>query len=247
MSCCTFCEMPRHNIRNCRHHGIAFVLMKLRCKHWKSLHRQDLSIIFRWLTNQDVSTLRVICIHKYKTSPKTMAKHKLVAIVMHLEFCRIVEKGDSFWMCDLPEDFDTFTFDCNNASEHAILIMNINTYQPPSDELRFKSNEDLADILMRLINDYRQSTHVNRRTRFRARINYVEIETDESREEECSICYDKITNLAILNCKHGFCCACIETHIRCTAIATVNCPLCRGEIESITAVQNGNESLISIL
>jgi hypothetical protein len=246
MTYCTFCDNGGHNIRGCVSNGVPFALMKLRCKHWKSIKNNDLSIVFRWLSHQEVSTLRVICIHKYRIFPKTMSKTRLVAIVMHLEFCRIVEEEDAFWRCDLPEGFAISTFDCNNEREQALIIVNINTYQPPDENLRFKSNDDLVDILMGLISEYRQSVTTNRRTRYRARIKYVEIPLVGD-AKECAICYDDSTNLARLGCQHEFCCGCIEMHIRATPIATVNCPLCRGEIESLSAAKEENESLISIL
>ena len=247
MPCCTFCQEEGHNIRNCQNNAVAFVLMKLRCKHWKSIENKDLSIMFSWLTHQMVSVLRIFCIHKYKIFPKTMSKPKLVAIIMHLEFHRIVEEADSFWRCNLPTDFAMSTFDCNNVHEQALIIVNINTYQPSDDTLRFKSNDDLVDILMRLIIEYRQSVTENRHTRYRARIDYKEIPAMEEEQKECAICYEETTNLARLGCNHEFCCACIETHIRGTKFAIANCPLCRGEIESLSAVKHGNNSLISIL
>lgn len=251
MTCCAFCGISGHNIRGCNSHGVAFALMKLRGKHWKSIRKLDLNITFAWLRNQPVPVLRVICIHKYKTFPKTNCKIKLVAILMHLEFYHVVDEADIFWRYHLPPGYENSTFDCDNVHEKALLIVNINTYQPSNDDLRFKSNEDLGDILMNLITEYRQTTVFNRRTRYRTRIDYLELSNDveeqEEEEKECSICYDKIINIAKLGCNHEFCCACIEMHIRGTRIAIVNCPLCRGEIGSVSAVRNGNSSLISIL
>ena len=247
MSCCTFCEEPGHNIRNCNSNAVSFALMKVRCKHWKSIQKKDLSIIFRWLTYQGVPTLRIICIHKYKIFPKTMSKMKLIAIVMHLEFHRIVEEEDSFWRCDLPDDFESCAFDCNNVEEKALLIVNINIYQPPCADLHFKCNDDLVEILMHLISNYKTSTvPADRHNLYRSRINYKEIPAMEQ-EKECAICYESKMNLARLGCQHEFCCACVERHIRGNRHVMVNCPLCRGEIENLSAVRDGNDSLISIL
>ena len=248
MPSCTFCEEHGHNIRNCQNKAVSFALMKVRCKHWVSIQKKDLSIIFRWLTNQGVPTLRIICIHKYRISPKTMSKSKLIAIIMHLEFHQVVEEEDSFWRADLPCEFNSSVFDCNNAQEKALLIVNINVYQAPCEDLLFKSNDDLVEILMHLISDYKASTiSSNRHNLYRARINYKEVPSMEEEEKECAICYEDTTNLARLGCNHEFCCACIETHIRGSRHATVNCPMCRGEIESLSAVKHGNSSLISIL
>ena len=250
---CTFCGDVGHNITNCPNHGIEFSLMKLRCKTWKSLQKKDLSIVFSWLYSQDVSLLRVICIHKYHIFPKSRSKKCLVAIVMHLEFYRIMDYADeSFWICDLPKGFSaSSTFDCNNERERSLLIVNINIYKQPEDEefLMCMPNDVLGDILMNLITEYRKQTPVaDRHVKYRARIDYIELKEKAVEVVECSICYENIGNMvARLGCNHEFCCGCIEKHIRCTKLAIVYCPLCRGEITSVSAFLDGNQSFISIL
>ena len=196
--------------------------------------------------------LRLFITHKYKVFPKTVSKVKLVAIVMHFEFGRIVDEKDACWRCMIPDGCPTIAFECDdNANEKAVIIVNINTYQAPVEDLQYKSNDDLAEILMLLIREYRTNTREDRRTKYRARINYIVANDDGANDDvgECCICYNNMTSttIASLGCGHAFCCGCIEKHIRCTKEATVNCPMCRGEIESVMSVRDGNASLISIL
>lgn len=247
---CNFCGESNHNIRYCTHRGIEFALLKLRCKVWESLNKNNTLILYKWLTKNTVSTLRIICIHKYNTFPKTRSVTKLAAIVMHLEFHRIIEEEDAFWMIHLPDGFSVGAFDCNNVRERGILIMNINVYSATIDPtLIFKSNEDLGDILMRLISEYKK-THrsSDRHVPIRTRIDYIELQDIGESTNECAICYDEMgTNIARLGCNHEFCCGCIERHVRCTKTPIVNCPMCRGEVMSISALRDGNDALVSIL
>jgi hypothetical protein len=159
---------------------------------------------------------------------------------------------ESFWICDLPKGFSaSSTFDCNNERERSLLIVNINIYKQPEDEefLMCMPNDVLGDILMNLITEYRKQTPVaDRHVKYRARIDYIELKENISEVVECSICYENIGNMvARLGCNHEFCCGCIEKHIRCTKLAIVYCPLCRGEITSVSAFLDGNQSFISIL
>jgi hypothetical protein len=183
-----------------------------------------------------------------------MSKVKLVAIVMHFEFG---DEKDAFWRCMIPDGCPATALECDdNASEKAVIIVNINTYQAPVEDLQYKNNDDLINILMLLIREYRTTTHEDRRTKYRARINYIVANDDANDDEdgvndlgECCICYDNLRSITVarLGCGHAFCCGCIEKHIRCTKEATVNCPMCRGEIISVMSVRHGNASLISIL
>lgn len=263
---CSFCGGVGHNIRYCKHNSISFALMKLRCNSWRSINKDDLFILFNWLSKLEVCILRLFVTRKYNVFPKTMSRVKLVAIIMHLELGRLVEEEDAFWSGMIPDDCPTTAFDCDDASEKAVIIVNINTYQPPVEDLQYKKNDDLVDILMLLIREYRTTTLENRRTKYRVRINYIEDkgeDKEDKREEddkgedggvnedvgECCICYDNLRSITVarLGCGHAFCCGCIEKHIRCTKQATVNCPMCRGEIKSVMSVCAGNASLISIL
>lgn len=246
---CVFCGVSGHNVRSCSHRGVSFALMKLRCKSWKSLQHDDLFISFNWINKQYVETLRIICIHKYKISPKTTSKIKLVAIIMQLEFGNIFQASDAFWKCNLPNDFGAFAIDCDNIQEKKLLIANINRYQAPEHDLTFMTNANLVGILMNLITEYRQTHPTNRHALYRPRIDYVEVIDNDAIDNECIICYDGIdsSKIARLGCSHMFCCNCIESHIRCAKNTNITCPLCNGEIVSISAVRNGNDSLVSIL
>jgi hypothetical protein len=219
------------------------------------LNKGELSILFNWLSKLEICVLRLFITHKYKVFPKTMSKVKLVAIVMHFEFGRIVDEKDAFWRSMIPEGCPTTVRDYEDASEKAVIIVNINTYQAPVEDLQYKSNDDLVDILMLLIREYRTTTREDRRTKYRARINYI-VGNDDANDGgvkedvgECCICYNIMTPITVarLGCGHAFCCTCIEKHIRCTKEATVNCPMCRGEIKSLMTVRDGSASLISIL
>lgn len=244
---CSFCEVSGHNIRNCSDIAIGYVLLQVRCKQWKSINQADLTVLWRWLHRQQVSTLRVILIHKYHTFPKTMSKIKLIAIIMDLEFDDIIE--GAFWRVHLPTDFVRTGTDSNNQQEMDMLFINIVEYQTITNDQYLMTNAELVCILMPLIATARDVRRANRLSQARKRITYVPQVKDEVMTVfECSICYEEVggPKTARLGCNHSFCCGCIETHIRGKTIA-VRCPLCRGEIDTVSMCVDGNESLMSIL
>ena len=48
-------------------------------------------------------------------------------------------------------------------------------------------------------------------------------------EDECSICYDEISNMKINKCEHKFCECCIKKWL---TKSRSNCPTCRIEIKN---------------
>jgi hypothetical protein len=242
--------MAGHNIRNCTNISIGYTLLQVRCKQWNSISQMDLSVLWLWLHRQEIPTLRVILIHKYNTFPKTMSKIKLISIIMDLEFGDI--GNGAFWRVYLPIGFTRTATDTNNKQESEILIINIVEYQDLTPEMCFMSNAGLVNILMPLYIAARDARRAVRLSQRRKRINYVIPEVKEEGVEdsvfECSICYEDVDGprTVKLGCNHKFCCGCIETHISGKTTA-ITCPLCRGEILSVSMCAVGNESLMSVL
>lgn len=250
MPCC-ICKLSGHNIRQCQDPTITFKLMKLRCKNWKSINTSDLWTTYNWLNSQPTTILRAILIHKYRYSSKTDAKRKLCAIIMELEF-KNINLENAFWRVYLPAGF-TQLFPIDNVKETDLLIANILPYQPNAD-LTGLTNNGLIHILMPLIMEHLQAQDPlnNHRAQYRNRIRHVEKTVNVRIEEEpfeCSVCYEEVQNAKIvkLGCNHEFCTSCIGTHIGQTKTAAVLCPLCRGEITTISVCSNGNEALVCIL
>jgi len=247
---CSFCEVSGHNIRNCSDIAIGYVLLQVRCKQWKSINQADLTVLWRWLHRQPVATLRVILIHKYNTFPKTMSKIKLIAIIMDLEFDEVVE--GAFWRVHLPTGFVRTGSDANNRQEMDMLFINIAEYQSITNDQYLMTNAELVCVLMPLYITTRDARRANRLLiPARKRIAYVAPPIKaECVDElfECSICYEEVggSKTARLGCNHSFCCGCIETHIRGKTMG-VRCPLCRGEIDTVSMCADGNESLMSVL
>jgi hypothetical protein len=247
---CSFCEVSGHNIRNCTNIAVGYTLMQVRCKHWKSINQADLTVLWRWLHRQPVPTLRVILIHKYNTFPKTMSKIKLIAIIMDLEFDDVVD--GAFWRVHLPTGFVRTGSDSNNRQETDILFINIAEYQLITNDQYLMSNAELVSVLMPLYIVARNARRANRLLfQVRKRITYVAPPIKAECEDElfeCSICYEDVggPKTVSLGCNHKFCCECIEMHIRGKETAA-RCPLCRGEIDTVSMCADGNESLMSVL
>ena len=244
---CTFCKLMGHNIRKCTDPEVGYALLQVRCKRWKSINCADLSVLWLWLHKQLIPTLRIILIHKYNTFPKTMSKVKLIAIIMNLEFGDVNE-ADAFWRVHLQATEFAPALDMNNKDEKDLLVMNIIEYnQPITHEMCHMTNAELVDILMPLYMNARDLRRAIRLSLIRKRIIYVIPDIDEE-AFECSICYEDIngSKTVRLGCNHTFCCSCMETHIRGKEVAVL-CPLCRGEIVSVSMCAVGNESLMSVL
>jgi hypothetical protein len=246
---CAVCKLSGHNIRQCQDPSIPFMLIKLRCKNWKSVNTNDVWLTYNWLHTQPVVILRAILIHKYRQSYKTVVKRKLCAIIMELEFKNILWATDAFWRVNLPAYFIQ-VFPNDNVKETGLLIANILPYQPNAN-LSGLTNNELIHILMPLIMDHQQAQY-NHRSQYRNRIEHIE-KTIEPRVEEgpfeCSVCYEEVQDAKIikLGCNHEFCVSCVSTHICKTKTADVLCPLCRGEIKTITICTDGNEAFVNIL
>jgi len=244
--------MAGHNIRKCTADvAIGYTLLQVRCKQWNSISQSNLRVLWRWLHKQEVPRLRVILIHKYNTFPKTMSKIKLISIIMDLEFGDI-DDDDAFWRVNLPDGFTRTAMDTNNKHETDLLIINILEYQELTYAMCIMSNAGLAHVLMPLYVAVRDARRASRLSQSRNRITYVEPDVKEEGVEdefiECSICYEDVggPKTVKLGCNHKFCCGCIETHIRGKTNA-ITCPLCRGEIQTVSMCAVGNESLMSVL
>jgi hypothetical protein len=247
---CTFCKLMGHNIRKCTDPAVGYALLQVRCKRWKSINCADLSVLWLWLHKQLIPTLRIILIHKYNTFPKTMSKVKLIAIIMNLEFSDAGEDV-AFWRLHLPSEFTNTAVDVNNRQEKDLLLINIIEYnQPITNELSNMLNAELVDVLMPLYVNARDLRRAIRLSLIRKRIAYVvpDVKVDVNDVFECSICYEDVDGpkTVRLGCNHTFCCSCIETYIRGKEVAIL-CPLCRGEIMSVSMCVIGNESLMSVL
>jgi hypothetical protein len=242
---CAFCEMAGHNIRSCTNEALPVLLVKLRCKNWKSVNQSDFTFMWVWLRKQPIAMLRVILFHKYSISPKTRSIEKLVAIIMELEFGDV---NDTFWRPYLPDGFIRNATDTNNANESDLLIINIEIYQPITPDLYLMTNAELVNIFMPLYMAERDARRADRLLNARKPIVFIESENETSEEFECSICYEDISapKTVKLGCNHQFCGGCIETHIKGKTLA-IHCPLCRREITSVSMVAHGNESLIAVL
>ena len=242
---CAFCEMAGHNIRSCTSDALPVLLVKLRCKNWKSINQSDFTFTWVWLRKQPIAMLRVILFHKYSISPKTRSIEKLVAIIMELEFGDV---NDTFWRPYLPDGFIRNATDTNNESEAELLIINIEIYQPITPELRLMTNAELVNNFMPLFMAERDARRADRLLNARKPIVFIEPGNETSEEFECSICYEDISapKTVKLGCNHQFCSGCTETHIKGKTLA-IHCPLCRREITSVSMVALGNESLIAVL
>lgn len=246
---CTFCRNPGHTIKKCTDPMIAYALMQLRCKRWKSINQADTSILWIWLRKQEVVKLRAMLIHKYNISPKTHSIVKLVAIIMELE---LEGRNDAFWRFHLPTGFMISATDKNNLAESELLITNIEEYQVITPDIQLMSNEELVNILMPLYNEHRNARRAIRQAQqqlqSRKPIEYTDMAVCEDTVFECSICYEDTSGPKTikLGCNHEFCCGCIENHIRSKKESAVMCPLCRREILTVSMSADGNESLIEL-
>jgi hypothetical protein len=250
MTKCAFCHVNGHTITHCPDPEIPYILLKLRCKKWKAIKRRNLHRLFNWLHHQPIVVLRAILIHKYKQSIRTVAKGKLVAIIMEHELGHLIDADDdnAFWRGHLPDDYIRYN-PPDHVREIELIIHNIADYIPVLNEYYMMPPDELVHILMIAVIDSRK----NRRPEYRSPIEHTEKEaspTDEKFEFECSICYENIITpdkVAKLGCHHEFCTGCIEQHIRKTKTEYANCPLCRGEIHRIEVCSTKNTTLIQIL
>lgn len=226
---CTLCGDTQHNIRHCNDSIVPYLLVKVRCKKWKSDRVNDPCILFNWLHKRIAPELRAILIHKYHISPKTNAKGKLVAIIMELTF----DEADPFWRIHLPEDYvDRPAIEIHNEQERQLLLLNIQSYIQITDDYYVKHCDELADILLHILEENRRPVSAIIRKHITYHETCVEV---EDAPFECGICYDEmsITKAVRLNCNHDFCKECTLTHIEKTKLYLVPCPMCRTNITSI--------------
>lgn len=231
---CTLCGDSGHNIRYCKDPIIPYLLVKVRCKKIKSVRRNDMFVLFNWLHRLIPTELRAVLIYKYRITPKTASKHKLVAIIMDYEFPDVGE--NAFWKVYLPMNFNnTRPVDAQNEDERQLILRNIFSYNEHNNEdptMLPLASDELICILLRLIEENR---HYDR-TLFDNNITYTKCKCNEEEESiECSICYDEISknNKVRLNCNHEFCGSCIAIHIKKTPSANVKCPMCRTDISTV--------------
>lgn len=232
---CALCGDNQHNIRNCNDSIVPYLLVKVRCKKWKSTRVNDPCILFNWLHKRIVPELRAILIHKYNISPKTNAKGKLVSIIMELTFGSIPPEAEPFWRIHLPADYDQSIIypDIHNESEHQLLLLNMESYIPMTDEHYTKSSDELVDILLRILEENRRPVSAIIKKQIAYHEKCIQV---EDAPFECNICYEEmsITKAIRLNCYHDFCKECAVTHIEKTKTFIVGCPMCRTHITTIS-------------
>jgi hypothetical protein len=230
---CTLCGDNHHNIRNCDDPIVPYLLVKVRCKKWKSDKANDPCILFNWLHKRIVPELRAILIHKYNISPKTSAKGKLMAIIMEIAFSAAIGL-DTFWRINLPHEYVNCP-DPNvyNGLEHQLILLNMQSYIQMTDDYYTKPCDELVDILLNIL----EEKHTPVSAIIRKRISYHEncLEVEDSLFE-CGICYDEMSvAMAVrLNCNHDFCKNCTLTHVEKTKTYLVPCPMCRSHITTIS-------------
>jgi len=230
---CTLCGDSGHTIRYCRDPVVAYLLVKVRSKKWKSVQSNNMFTLFNWLHRLVSCDLRAILIHKYHVTPRTTSKAKISAIIMEYEFPDATGP-DAFWRSHLPNNFiiDRPT-NVQNQEERQLILRNIESYFPLTAEHQQMDCDELIHILMIAI-------HLNRneeRSRFQHNITYVKDVQTQARDDllECSICYEEVGTEKIvrLNCNHEFCGECMSTHIKKALSPTVTCPMCRSDIITV--------------
>jgi len=247
MTKCAFCEVDGHNITHCPDQEIPYILLKLRCKKWKAIKHHNLCRMFHWLHKQHVVVLRAILIHKYKQSIRTVAKGKLVAIIMEHELGHLIDDTDdnAIWRGHLPDNYERYNA-VDHMKELVLILNNISDYRQVLYEYYMMPPDELIHILMTAVEDARK----NRRPEYRSPIEHIEKESGQTIDFECSICYENIITsgqIAKLGCNHEFCTECIEQHIRKTKTEYAKCPLCRGEIHQMEVCSSQNTTLVQIL
>jgi len=229
---CTLCGDTEHNIRNCNDPIVPYLLVKVRCKKWKSDKANDHCILFNWLHKRIVPELRAILIHKYRISPKTNAKGKLVAIIMELTFTTTVG-ADPFWRIHLPRDYiNSQATEIHNEQERELILLNMESYIPMTDDYCTKHCDELVDILLHMLEENRRPVSAIIRKHITYHEKCLEVEDVPF---ECGICYDEmsVTKAVRLNCNHDFCKECTLTHVEKTKTYLVPCPMCRSNITTI--------------
>ena len=230
---CTLCGDIEHNIRHCNDPIVPYLLVKVRCKKWKSDRANDQCILFNWLHKRIVPELRAILIHKYHISPKTNAKGKLVAIIMELTF----NEANPFWHIHLPADYiESQVTEIHNEQERQLLLLNLESYIPITNEYYSKSCDELVGILLRMLEDNRRPVSAIIRKHIVYHETCLEVEDIPF---ECGICYDEmsIAKAVRFNCNHDFCKDCALTHVEKTKSYLVPCPMCRTNITTIRPFQ----------
>lgn len=231
---CTLCGDNQHNIRHCDDPIVPYLLVKVRCKKWKSGKANDPCVLFNWLHKRIVPELRAILIHKYNISPKTNAKARLMAIIMEITFSATIV-ADSFWRINLPPEYvNCAAPDVYNELERELVLLNMQSYIQITDDYYTKSCDELVDILLNILEENRRPVSAIIRKHIAYHENCIEVEEDVP--FECGICYDEMSvAMAVrLNCNHDFCKNCTLTHVEKTKTYLVPCPMCRSDITTIS-------------
>jgi hypothetical protein len=232
---CSLCGDNQHNIRCCTDPIIPYLLIKVRCKKWKSEKANDFCILFNWLHKRISQELRAILIHKYRISPKTNAKGKLVAIIMELTFGTPPADIEPFWRIHLPANYDYNRAypDLHNESERQLILANMELYIPMIDSYYEQPCHELVDILLKIMEENRRPVSAIIRKKIAYHEKCIPVENVSF---ECNICYESMcpTKAVRLNCHHDFCKDCTETHVEKTKSFVVTCPMCRSHITTIS-------------
>lgn len=232
---CSLCGDNQHNIRCCNDPIVPYLLVKVRCKKWKSDRANDLCIMFNWLHKRISPELRAILIHKYHISPKTNAKGKLVAIIMELTFGTPPPEVEPFWRIHLPANYDYSRVfpDIPNESERQLILVNMQSYIPMTDDYYTQHCDELVDILLNILEENRRPVSAIIRKHIAYHEKCIPVEDVPF---ECNICYESMCpNKAVrLNCQHDFCKDCTIMHVEKIKSFIVTCPMCRSSITTIS-------------
>jgi len=232
---CSLCGDNQHNIRYYTDPIIPYLLVKVRCKKWKSDRVNDPCIMFNWLHKRISPELRAILIHKYHISPKTNAKGRLVAIIMELTFHDTTLVMEPFWRIHLPANYHygIVSPDVPNESERQLILVNMESYIQITDDYYTKPCDELIDILLRVLEENRRPVSAIIRKQIVYHEKCIQV---EDLPFECNICYEEMhsTKAVRLNCQHDFCKECTVTHIEKTKTFIVTCPMCRSHITTIS-------------
>jgi len=155
-------------------------------------------ILFNWLGRRSIPELRAILIHKYNISPKTVAKSKIISIIMECEFQDdAIPDEVAIWRVHLATDFVP-ALPYYIEAEASLAIYNISTYIPVENErLYLLTTGELVAKLMLLIENYRE-THGGRRRHRNITAVLVPAVDGDDRIWECPICIARQDGIAWL-------------------------------------------------
>jgi hypothetical protein len=146
-------------------------------------------------------------------------------------------EANPFWHIHLPADYiESQVTEIHNEQERQLLLLNLESYIPITNEYYSKSCDELVGILLRMLEDNRRPVSAIIRKHIVYHETCLEVEDIPF---ECGICYDEmsIAKAVRFNCNHDFCKDCALTHVEKTKSYLVPCPMCRTNITTIRPFQ----------